>query len=139
MPRLIPLPLPPLAIAKGPPRKAGWQRNLRLFLLIWMGLTLFILAYGFVLGWGAFLLGQSPQDLREVMDMWSVPLGWVNPAFVVRPEKSFVAVLGIVAANCYFYALGIVLTFKFVHGMLRRGRVTELGLSGHTDEDDDQP
>lgn len=135
---LIPLSLPKVALAKGPPLQTGWKRNLVLFISIWIGLTFFIVAYGFVLGWGAFFLGQS-SDVHEVMDMWSVPLGWVNHAFIVRPDKPFVAVLGIVAANCYFYALGITFIFKITQSLLRRGRVTELGLSGHTiDKDDDQ-
>jgi hypothetical protein len=70
--------------------------------------------------------------------MWSVPLGLINSAFVVRPDKSFVAVIGIVSANCYFYALGLTLVFKFVHQRLRRNRVTKLGISGSTLDDDDE-
>jgi hypothetical protein len=96
------------------------------------------LCYGLVLGWFVFLFGGSRGDILETTDMWSVPLGWINPAFVVRPEKSFVAVIGIVTANCYFWALGLTLVFKVVHYLLRRNRVTELGISGRTLDDDDE-
>ena len=61
-----------------------------------------------------------------------------NSAFIVRPDKSFVAVLGIVAANSYFYTLAVTLAFKVVHGILQRSRITELGISHRSiDEDDD--
>jgi hypothetical protein len=90
------------------------------------------------MGWGAFLLGSSQRDLREIVDLWSLPLGWVNPAFIVRPERNFVAVLGIVAANSYFYTLGIMLTYEVVHGLLQRNRITQLSLSSPPVIDDDE-
>lgn len=134
---------PVLTPVKGPPAKSGrgWRRRLGMFFGSWLACTLFMVAYGFVMGWGAFLFGSSKQDLREIADFWSLPLGWVNPAFIVRPEKNFVAVLGIVAANSYFYTLGIMLTYEAVHGLLQRNRTTQLGLSGPpaSDDDDDEP
>ena len=108
-----------------------------LFVSFWISLIIVILGYSVVLGWIAFLADGSPRDIREITEMWSIPLGVVNSAFVVRPDKSFVAVLGIVSANCYFWALGLALVFKVVHGVLRRSRVTELGISSSVQTDDD--
>lgn len=69
--------------------------------------------------------------------MWSIPLGFVNHAFVIRPEKDLVEVIGIVSANAYFWTLGLVLIFKFVHIRMRHNRVTELALSGSSVEEED--
>lgn len=112
-------------------------RNLGMFLSIWFAIVATVLAYGYVLGWLAYLNG-SHRDVIESMDLWSVPLGFVNPAFTVRPEKDLVEVIGIVSANCYFWALGGMMVFKFVHSRMRRSRVTELALSGSSvgEEDD---
>lgn len=112
-------------------------RNLGVFLGIWLAIVVSIMTYGYVLGWLAYFNG-SHRDLAESMDLWSVPLGFVNPEFVVRPDKSLVEVIGIVSANCYFWALGLTLIFKFVHSRMRRSRVTELAISGSSvGEDDD--
>ncbi|HJT54747.1 MAG TPA: hypothetical protein VJ848_12910 [Candidatus Angelobacter sp.] len=112
-------------------------RNLGLFLAIWLGIVVTIMTNGYVLGWLAYLIG-SHRDLIESMDLWSMPLGFVNPEFVVRPDKGLVEVIGIVSANSYFWALGLMLVFKFVHSRMRRSRVTELAISGTTvgEEDD---
>lgn len=114
------------------------ERNLLLFLSFWFGLVITILCYAFVLGWIVFFSGGSRRDIREFTDVWSVPLGLMNPAFILKPDSSFVAAIGILSANCSFFALGLMLVFKIVHLFLRRNRVTELGILGHTlDGDDD--
>ncbi|HLJ88907.1 MAG TPA: hypothetical protein VKZ53_18960 [Candidatus Angelobacter sp.] len=135
VPRLLPSPFIPVVIVKAP--LGRWRRNLSFFLSAWIALTLFMLAYGMVMGWGAFLLGSSTRDVREIEDLWSLPLGWINSSFIVRKESGFVAVFGIVAANCYFYALAATLSAKIVHALLRSNRTTELGLSRPAIEEDD--
>ena len=120
-----------------PPKKQGViQRNLALFLAFWLGLTALGMTFGTIYGWGAFFLG-SKGDVGEVTDFWSVPLAWINPAFRINPHKSFLAVLGIIAANSYFYALVLTLIFKFVHGIMQRNRVTQLSIGGTRVGDDD--
>ncbi|HEY6970475.1 MAG TPA: hypothetical protein VJA94_14810 [Candidatus Angelobacter sp.] len=120
-----------------PPKKQGViRRNLTLFLSFWFGMTMVAIVHAYVLGWGAFLFA-SKRDVWEITDMWSVPLGLINAAFRISPEKSFVAVLGILVANSYFYALALTLIFKFVHGIIQRNRVTQLSLSGKSVGDDD--
>jgi len=120
-----------------PPKVRGViKRNLLLFLSFWFGLTLVGIVHAYVLGWGAFLLA-SKGDVWEITELWSLPLGLVNPAFRLSPEKSFVADLGILVANCYFNALALTLIFKFVHRMLQRNRVTQLSIGGNRVGDDD--
>ena len=116
-------------------KEEPWRRNLRLFLTCWIGLTFFILAYGFVLGWVAFLLGGSQRDIREMTDMWSVPLGWLNSVFVVTPNRSFLAVFGIVFANSFFYAAVLTATIRLVQRRLRQ-RITQIGISGTSQNDE---
>jgi hypothetical protein len=106
-----------------------WHRNLRLLVGIWFGLTLYLLAYAFFLGWGAFFLGGSQRDIREITDMWSAPLGFLNSAFVITPTKSFIAVLGIMFANCFFWASVLTAVIKIVQSRLRQP-ITRIGLSG---------
>ena len=130
---------PPLLVAGGPPKKKPGviQSNLVLFLTWWFVLAVFLLCYSYIVSWITYFLGGSHRDVLEAADMFSYPLRWINPALVVSPDKGFVAVIGIVSANCYFYALGLTLVFKIVHERLRRNRVTELGLSGKTMDDSD--
>lgn len=136
-PTVFPVSFLRIAVVKGPPVKVKWRRNLRLFAASWVACTLFMLAYGFILGWGAYLTGSPDREVREAVDLWSYPLAWANPAFIVRPDKNFVAVFGIVAANSYFYTLALLLAFKVVHGAMRRNRVTQLGISDRNMDDDD--
>ena len=130
---VYPLKVEPSA-AKG---SNSYKSTLRIFLSIWIGLILFAVAYGFFTGWLAALLGASRQDVAEIGDIFSLPLGFINPAFIIRPEKGLAEVLGIVTANSYFNALVLTVVFKVVHGFLRRSRVTQLGISSTTLDDDD--
>jgi hypothetical protein len=43
-----------------------------------------------------------------------------------------------VTANSYFNALALTIVFKVVHGFLKRSRVTQLGISSITLDDDDE-
>jgi hypothetical protein len=112
--------------------------NLRTFLIFWFACVVVVLTYGFVMGWVMYLVGGSRRDMVEMTDSWSIPFGWVNSAFIIRPEKSLAAVIGIVTANCYVWALGLTLVYKSVHYLRRRNRVTELGISTKTLDEDDE-
>jgi uncharacterized protein (DUF983 family) len=120
------------------PRSTSHLSTLRLFIVLWIVLVLLFIAYGFLLGWVAFLLSGSRQEAARAADMFSFPLGLINRNFIIRPDRSLAEVIGIVTANCYFYALGLTIVFKVVHGFLSRSRVTQLGISGTTLNDDDE-
>jgi hypothetical protein len=131
---VYPLKVEPTASAKG---SGSYKSTLRLFLSVWFALILTAVAYGFFTGWLAFLLGAPRQEVTTATALWSMPLGLVNSSFFITPDQGLAEVLGIVTANCYFNALGLTVIFKVVHGFLRRSRVTQLGLSGATLDDDD--
>jgi hypothetical protein len=132
---VYPLKAEPAAAAKS---SGSYKSTLRLFLSVWFALILTAIAYGFFTGWLAFLLGAPRQEVVTATALWSMPLGLVNSSFFIRPDQGLAEVLGIVTANCYFNALGLTVVFKVVHGFLRRSRVTQLGLSGATLDDDDE-
>src|SRR5579859_1312481 len=138
-PRPVPW-LAPLRLDTSSLNKGGnvVDRNLVLFFTVWFASIAGALFYTFVFGWATFLLGGSRTDIFETLDMWSAPLGLINSAFVIRPNKNFVEAIGIISANCYYYALVITLVLKFVHQRLRRNLVTELGISGRTLANDDE-
>ena len=117
---------------------SSYKRTLRLFLIFWVGLILIAVIYGFFTGWLAFLLGAPREDVAITTDLWSIPLGLINPEFFIRPEKGLAQVQCIVAANSYFDALALTVVFKVVHGFLRRSRVTQLGISDVALDDDDE-
>lgn len=114
-----------------------WRRNLNLFLVLWFTLTFFLVTYGFVVSWLAYRLGQSPGDVREATDMFSVPLAWVNSAFIITPARSLTAVFGIVFANCFFYAAALLAILRIVQSRLRQ-RVTQIGIFQPAQDEPDQ-
>jgi hypothetical protein len=122
-------------IAKG---SNSYKGTLRLFFSSWFALILMAVVYGFFTGWLVAFLGAPREDVSAATAIWSIPLGLINPAFFIRPEKSLAEVLGIVTANSYFDALALTVVFKVVHGFLKRSRVTQLGISGTTLDDDDE-
>ncbi|HEY3770032.1 MAG TPA: hypothetical protein VGN44_15260, partial [Candidatus Angelobacter sp.] len=95
-------------------------------------------ARGDLTGWIAALLGAPREEVARSTDLWSIPLGLINPSFVIKPDKGLAEVLGIVTANSYFDALALTIVFKVVHGFLKRSRVTQLGISSITLDDDDE-
>ena len=113
-----------------------YKATLRFFLSCWISLILFTVVYGSFIGFVPFLLGVG-QDAVEATDIFSMPLGLVNPRFMIRPDKSLAEVIGIITANSYFWSLGLTILFKVVHGFISRSRVTQLGISSTTMNDDD--
>ena len=113
-----------------PSKPSGFLKNVVLLLSFWLGIAFTMYAYGLVMfGWAAVIVGASRQEWYEHLDFLSVPLGWVNRNFVIRPERSLLTVCGIILCNSYFYALMLLPIYKIVHAALYRGRVTQLGIS----------
>jgi hypothetical protein len=115
----------------------SYKRTLRFFLASWFSLILMAVVYASIIGFIPFLLGVG-QDAVEATDIFSIPLGLVNPRFMIRPDKSLAEVIGIITANSYFWSLGTTIVFKVVHGFISRSRVTQLGISSTTMNDDDE-
>lgn len=129
-----PLRIEPGSSAKG---STSYKSTLRLFLSFWFGLVLLAVVNGFFTGWLAALLGAPREEVARTTDLWSIPLGLINPEFFIKPEKGLAEVLCIVTANSYFNALALTVVFKVVHGFLRRSRVIQIGISSSTLDDDD--
>ena len=128
-----------LTIQRTPSRTAdSYKSTLRLFLVWWFILILFAVVYGSFIGAVPFLLGAPRQEAMEANDIFSLPLGLVNRRFMIRTDKSLAEVIGILTANSYFWALALTIIFKVVHGFISRSRVTQLGISGSTINDDDE-
>jgi len=128
-----PLEIEPSVLTKKPP----WRSDFILFMCFWFALTIYMIVHGLATGWLGFLLGASREEIREGLGLWSIPLGLVNRSFTVTPDKSFIAVLGIIFANCYFWTLGLFFTLKFVHSRVQANRVIELSISGSSVHDED--
>lgn len=128
-----------LSIQPTSSRTDSYKNTLRLFLVWWLVLILFAIVYGSFIGAVPFLLGAPRQEAVEANDIFSLPLGLINAKFMIRPDKSLAEVIGILTANSYFWALGLTAVFKVVHGFISRSRVTQLGISGTTMNDDDEP
>jgi len=117
----------------------SYKSTLRMFVSWWIASILFAVVYGSLIGAFSFLLGASKQETAESTDIFSLPLGLVNPRFMIRPDKGLAEVIGILSANSYFWALGLTIVFKVVHGFISRSRVTQLGITSTTPNDDDDP
>jgi hypothetical protein len=83
-------------------------------------------------------VGASDQDFGELNEMVSVPLGWINHWFIVRPDSSALKVVVILIANSYFYALLLFPVMKFVYRRLQRNRPIILNLDGSMPEESDE-
>jgi hypothetical protein len=131
----FPLKIEPRSSAKG---SSSYRNTLRLFLSCWFGLVVLAVVHGFFFGWLAALLGAPREDVASATGFWSIPIGLINSEFFITPEKGLAETLCIVTANSYFNALALTVIFKIVHGFLKRSRVTQLGISTTTLDDDDE-
>jgi hypothetical protein len=136
--RVMPVLLPPwLKVVPDSAKSSdSVKKNLALFIAFWLAMVLLLVGYGFFTGWLVHMLGDRREEL-DVGDMFSFPLGLINPAFRLTPEKGLADMLGILTANSYFYALALTFVFKIVHGFLNRSRTIQLGISDKTADDDD--
>jgi hypothetical protein len=103
----------------------------------YLGLALIIFIEQFVLfGWGIVAMG-SRQDLYDHFQMLSVPLAWINPNFLITPQRSFSDVCGILLANSYFGAFTMWLCANGVRAIFRRNRVTRMSITDAPSDSDD--
>jgi hypothetical protein len=120
---------PPLSLA---PKGDGIP-----FAACYLGLALIIFVEQFIFfGWGIVAMG-SRQDLYDHFQMLSVPLAWINPNFLITPEKSFLDVCGIILANSYFGAFFLWLCGNGVRAVFRRNRVTRMSITDVPPDSDD--
>jgi len=98
------------------------------FLVCYLTMLLIEYFYLFVgLGWIQILLGASPAEKLENLEMLSILLAWFLPQFLITPRADFVDVLGVVATNALFYSVPLLICWKTVRVFLNRSRVTQIG------------
>lgn len=96
-----------------------------IFLVEFLGFTAVILLLG------------SKRDLQEHLDMLSWPLAWINPNFLITPDKALSDVCGVILGNSFFFGLLLFACYQAVRWAFRRARVQRLWLSGTNPTDDD--
>jgi hypothetical protein len=109
------------------------RRNVELFMSVWLYWALFILANGIISG--------AMEGKRAFFLYLSGPLGWFEPAFVVRTETTSTSAFGIFLANTFICAVFFFPLTLMFRAAFRRGHVTQLGISRSEkdqDEDDDE-
>jgi hypothetical protein len=111
------------------------MRNIRMFVGLWLYLTVFLLVYSLIF-WGlASTSGEAAKS--ESSEMFSLPLAWANRAFLITPDKSFVATVGIVFANCFFYTATLLGLWRFVRSRFRKSAVTQLNITDSPHDEDE--
>ncbi len=83
------------------------------------------------------ILGARPTEIREQLEMLSEPLRWFSPQFLITPDRSFLDTLGIMLGNSFVISLPVFVCVKVVRSMFRRNRVTQMGLDGSIEQEDD--
>lgn len=103
-----------------------------------IGTAIALFAVEFVgFGWMGMAVGASKQEMAEHLEFLSVPLGWLSHAFIIRPDKTFLDVCGIILGNSFFYGFGLYICFNVVHAAFRKNRVMQMNISGSIDITDD--
>ena len=95
------------------------------------------IAYWSLWGWLHIGLGASKDELNENWDFFSIPLAWINSAFLIRSDKWLSDIFGIIMGNSFFYALGIFALYTGVRARLNRNRAIRLNITDS--ESDDKP
>ena len=91
--------------------------------------ALMVVLWEFVLfGWAIVILGTKQELYRHLLEL-SYPIALLSHNFLITSRKSLIDVCGVLLANSYFFAFGLWLCANAVHAVLRRNRVTQLGIT----------
>jgi hypothetical protein len=106
------------------------------FIAWYVAVSLTQFVYWSLWGWLHILLGASKAELSENWDTFSLPLYWINSAFLIRPDKRFADVCGIILGNSFFYTLMLFALYSWVHAKLNRSRAITLSIMDPESEDE---
>lgn len=90
--------------------------------------TVFVVDF-LVVGWAYVAFSGPRRELNEHLEMISAPLGMLSAGFVIRPDKSFLDVLGIILGNSLFWGTLMFLCYKTVRSAFNRNRVTQMAIT----------
>jgi hypothetical protein len=99
--------------------------------------TIDVFVVVFVIFTIAVLLLGTKSDVREHLALLSWPLDLISPNFLITPEKSFTDVCGVILGDGLLYGSWLFGCFRLVHWAWRKGRPTQLSLSGRNPTDED--
>jgi hypothetical protein len=90
------------------------------------------------LGFGAMilLLGNA-SDVRDHLEMLSMPLVWISGNFLITKDKDFSDVCGILLGNSFFLGLLGFACYQPIRWVFRRNRLTQLSITDRPSIDDD--
>jgi hypothetical protein len=109
----------------------------RLPFIVWyVSVCVMNIAYWTLWGWLHVGLGASKDELNDNWDIYSVPLAWVNTAFLIRSDKWLSDVIGIICGNSFFYALALFGLYTVVHARLNRNRAIRLNITDIESKDE---
>jgi hypothetical protein len=124
---------PKLEDADSVTHRSVFRRNVELFLSLWFGWAFFIVLNG--------VLSAAVEGKSAFYGYLSAPLGWFEPAFVVRTETTFIGTSEIVLANTFICAICLFPLSIIFQVAFRRSHIVQLGINRSEqdkDEDDDE-
>jgi hypothetical protein len=75
-------------------------------------------------------LTDSPQrEIRDVLEIFSFPLSWVDSHFLLTGENSLADVCGVLLGNSLFIVVAMQLCYQPIRWLFHRSRTTQLSLS----------
>src|SRR6516162_1899761 len=83
------------------------------------------------------VLGARPAEIKEHLEILSEPLRFFSEQFLITLDQSFLNAFGIMLGNSFVISLPLFLCGKIVQFVFRRNRVTQIGLSGSVDLNDE--
>lgn len=122
-----------------PPRlKEGHIQPRVTFVSSWLGAALSVFFVEFLLFVGAYvLLGATQNELRDHLEMLSMPLAGISRNFLITPSKSLLDVCGVILGNSVFFGIVIYAFYQPVRWAFRRSRPTQLSIANTDVPDDD--
>jgi hypothetical protein len=106
------------------------------FIAYYVSVCVLQVAYWSLWGWLHVGLGATKDELNDNWDVFSVPLAWINPAFLIRSDKWLSDVLGIIMGNSFFEALAFFVAYTAVRRRLNRNRAIQLNITDVESEDE---
>lgn len=84
-----------------------------------------------------YLTSSSQREVKDVLQVSSFPLSWVNPHFLLTGENNLADVCGVLLGNSVFIAVVIQACYQPIRWLFRRSRTTQLSLSQASSENQD--
>jgi hypothetical protein len=109
------------------------------FSLLYIAFSTVLLMECILLGVAHFVLGGSENEVREMLQAATAPLGLVHPAFWLTSARNFADWSGIFLANSLVDTVVLYSLYVAVHRVLERGKYIQIEINGtESDSEDEQ-